>query len=327
VTDDTAAALTSLLPFSLVPRTPSGAARTWRTWQACIDDYLQGACFERTTDRVTKGKRVNVKQARGHRGEDFASQHPNDARAILLSLGTCALEENERGALECYADLLAAYDEWASRPLADPLNPAEAVPETKGNPSGNPRVKPSLPKTMHDRDFTAALAEVPDSPAGLRDRAIYEVCRSWGLRIGEALHMRFEDYDPEAGVLTTPVEGKTGQRSLGIDAGPAMDAVAAWTTVRTRYTHRKPSEYLFCGPDGQMVVYEAVRRRWALSCKRAGVKHINLHALRHTCATQLVEQGVDILTVQAILGHAELGTTMIYLHANNDRVRDALKGR
>ena len=77
----------------------------------------------------------------------------------------------------------------------------------------------------------------------------------------------------------------------------------------------KPRQYLFEGNDGN--VYSQRGAQWAISraVKKAGIaKEVSLHTLRHTYATHLLEQGVNILTIKELLGHAHIETTMVYLH-------------
>lgn len=83
-----------------------------------------------------------------------------------------------------------------------------------------------------------------------------------------------------------------------------------------KYIHaEKPRTYLFEGHDGN--VYSQRGAQWAVSqaVKKAGIaKEVSLHTLRHTYATHLLEQGLNILTIKELLGHAHIETTMIYLH-------------
>jgi integrase/recombinase XerD len=77
----------------------------------------------------------------------------------------------------------------------------------------------------------------------------------------------------------------------------------------------KPRKYLFEGNNGE--AYSQRGAQWAISqaVKKAGIaKQVSLHTLRHTYATHLLEQGINILTIKELLGHAHIETTMIYLH-------------
>ncbi len=85
--------------------------------------------------------------------------------------------------------------------------------------------------------------------------------------------------------------------------------------IRSYIDAEKPRQFLFEGKDG--AAYSQRGAQWAISqaVKKAGiVKEVTLHTLRHTYATHLLEQGVNILAIKELLGHAHINTAMVYLH-------------
>lgn len=82
--------------------------------------------------------------------------------------------------------------------------------------------------------------------------------------------------------------------------------------------------YLFKHPEGKLVTPDELTKKFAAFIKKYQLKPIRFHDLRHSCASILYANGVDILTIQRILGHAQLSTTYMYTHIINDRQNVAL---
>jgi site-specific recombinase XerD len=142
----------------------------------------------------------------------------------------------------------------------------------------------------------------------LKHRLIIGLCYGCGLRCSEVRHLQVTDADIERGMLHVRM-GK-GSKDRCIPLGKMLcRGIAQYISAE------HPRQYLFEGNDGQAlsqrgtqwVVYQAV--------KRAGIrKEVHTHTLRHSYATHLLEQGVNILTIKELLGHAHIETTMVYLH-------------
>lgn len=87
-----------------------------------------------------------------------------------------------------------------------------------------------------------------------------------------------------------------------------------------------PNGLVFHGADGEAVDDKADREAWVVLLNRLGVTPVDLHSARHTAATLLMVQGVDVKIVQALLGHAQATTTRLYQHADQTMARAALEG-
>jgi integrase len=156
-------------------------------------------------------------------------------------------------------------------------------------------------------------------------RAMILVALKGGLRLGELLALRWEDVDLVAGrvmvrrsvtrgYVTTPKSGKAREVPLGE------------TVLRALKAHRHlKGELVFAGDRGAMLVKG--ESKWPLwrACRRAGLRLIGWHALRHTFASHLVMRGVPIKAVQELLGHASIEMTMRYAHLSPDVRRDAVR--
>jgi site-specific recombinase XerD len=142
----------------------------------------------------------------------------------------------------------------------------------------------------------------------LKHRLLIGLCYGCGLRCGEVRQLRVADVDTERGMVHVH-QGK-GKKDRMLPMGTMLAR-----GISKYIQAEKPRTYLFEGNDGN--IYSQRGAQWAIAqaVKKAGiVKEVSLHTLRHTYATHLLEQGVNILTIKELLGHAHIVTTMVYLH-------------
>jgi site-specific recombinase XerD len=142
----------------------------------------------------------------------------------------------------------------------------------------------------------------------LKHRLLIGLCYGCGLRCAEVRQLRVADADTERGMIHVRQGKGNKDRCLPMGAMLARG-------IRSYIDAEKPRQFLFEGNTGD--AYSQRGAQWAVSqaVKKAGiVKEVTLHTLRHTYATHLLEQGVNILTIKDLLGHACIETTMIYLH-------------
>lgn len=142
----------------------------------------------------------------------------------------------------------------------------------------------------------------------LKHRLLIGLCYGCGLRCAEVRQLHVADTDTQRGMVHIH-QGK-GKKDRCVPMG-AMLARG----IQSYINAEKPRQFLFEGNDGN--AYSQRGAQWAVSqaVKKAGiVKEVTLHTLRHTYATHLLEQGLNILTIKDLLGHACIDTTMIYLH-------------
>jgi integrase len=154
--------------------------------------------------------------------------------------------------------------------------------------------------------------------ASEQDAAIYLAAAFTGLRRGELLALRWRDVDFAGhmirvrasyaeGVLTTPKSGKV--RSVPM----APDVATALASLGQRPQWTGDDDLVFFGPAGTFLDGRALRRRYITAVKRAGLRPLRFHDLRHTFGTRMIAKA-DIRRVQEWMGHADVQTTMKYLH-------------
>jgi site-specific recombinase XerD len=138
-----------------------------------------------------------------------------------------------------------------------------------------------------------------------------------GLRVGELVQLEAADFDPEGGGLHVRGKGRRERRVYVVDEG--LRALLARFAAR-------PGTTSLLGPAGRAWSTQAVRRELRGFGLAAGVEgRVTPHMLRHTCATLLLEDGVDLRFLQRLLGHENIATTAIYAHVGDVGLRRALE--
>ena len=185
-----------------------------------------------------------------------------------------------------------------------------------------PRAARRLPVVLSLEEVEALLdAPRPDSPSGVRDRAMLSLLYATGLRVSELVSLPVEALRLDAGFLIA--RGKGNKERLVPVGSRALEAVRLYLAqARPLLLHGRPSRALFVTQRGRGFSRQGF---WKLVCRyarAAGIqKRVSPHKLRHSFATHLVERGADLRSVQAMLGHADLATTQIYTHVDAKRLR------
>ncbi len=165
------------------------------------------------------------------------------------------------------------------------------------------------------------------APTGIRNRALLAVLYRAGLRIAEALALKPKDVDHDAGTITV-LHGKGGKRRVvGIDDG-ALALVELWLAKRKDLGFNG-RHAVFCTLDGKQVS-DAYCRIWLTRIgRKVGIeKRVHPHAFRHTMASDMRREGIDIGVISKQLGHASIATTARYLdHVCPAAVVDAVRAR
>ncbi|MDR0540528.1 MAG: tyrosine-type recombinase/integrase, partial [Spirochaetaceae bacterium] len=160
-------------------------------------------------------------------------------------------------------------------------------------------------------------------PPALRDKALFELIYSCGLRISEAVGINIDDVYFNEGVIL--LRGKGGKERL-VPFGDAAEILltAYLTQARNILLKGKKTEALFVSNLGKRLSRKTAWKNYAALARRSG-KNSKLHTLRHSFATELLAGGADLRSVQILLGHADLSTTQIYTHLDTRRLREAHK--
>ncbi|MDC7228560.1 MAG: site-specific tyrosine recombinase XerD [Spirochaetales bacterium] len=194
-------------------------------------------------------------------------------------------------------------------------NPAKAV--------DMPKLDKKLPSVLSIEDVDKFLALIDiERPAGLRDRALFELIYSCGLRVSEAVGLSFGSIFLEEGLIR--VRGK-GEKDRFVPLGGEVTYWLERYIEDGRPAMVKKADtkgMLFLNYRGQPLTRKGMWKRFRQIAERAGVD-AKIHTLRHSFATHLLQGGADLRSVQELLGHTDISTTQIYTHLSRDDLKNS----
>ena len=194
-------------------------------------------------------------------------------------------------------------------------NPAALVPA--------PKVGRYLPSVLTVEEATSLVEAPKKAPRGaaLRDSAVLEVLYSSGIRVSELTGLKIGDVDLEAGTMR--VTGKGGKTRVAFLGRAAKEALRAYLAARFPDGSPGPDEPLIAGKGGALSVRTVQRivKRRALDGGIA--RRPTPHSMRHSFATHLLDSGLDLRTIQEMLGHSKLSTTQRYTKVGIESLLEA----
>jgi site-specific recombinase XerD len=218
------------------------------------------------------------------------------------------------------ASIRAFYRHLVARGLLE-ASPADLV--------ATPKKDQYLPRVLKAPEVGEVLDAIPaGTPLDLRDRAMFEVAYSAGLRAEELVNLDVTDLDPDAEEMR--VTGK-GSKTRVVPAGePAWRALGEYLDRARPKLARESADggrvepALFLSKSGRRLSTSDVRRRLRISAGRVGAAAgVSPHTLRHSFATHLLEGGADLRSIQELLGHASISTTQTYTRIESKRLKKA----
>jgi len=200
--------------------------------------------------------------------------------------------------------------------------------DTVTKPSPAKRRKRRLPKTI-SRDEAARLLKVPNlrAPTGLRNRCMLELMYRAGLRVAEVCALEPRDVDLTRGTVRV-LDGKGGDGTAYFDVDSVAALISEWKRERKRLGVAGGAP-LFCTLAGETIDTSYMRAMVKRIARRAGLdpSKVSPHVLRHTFATELLDEGFNIRQVQEALRHADVSTTMVYAHVYDAELRARIQRR
>ena len=177
-----------------------------------------------------------------------------------------------------------------------------------------------LPKVLTNEQLGALLqtddTEQPDWKIA-RDTAVIELLYGSGLRVSELCSLDVDSINVKQ--LAVSVMGKGGKERRVPVGEPSLVALKQWVALRTEVVANSSTVALFVNSRGTRLGTRDVRR--IIDARSLAPTHP--HALRHTYATHLLDNGADLRAVQELLGHADVATTQRYTHVSKERLKSA----
>ncbi|MCU0811770.1 MAG: tyrosine recombinase XerC [Thiobacillaceae bacterium] len=172
-----------------------------------------------------------------------------------------------------------------------------------------PKAAKPLPKTLSPDACTQLLDRTTETVLDIRDRAMFELFYSSGLRLSELTGIDLDDLDLSSAEAS--VTGKGNKTRIVPVGTQALQAIRSWLQVRPTTIQRA----LFVSARGTRLSPRSVElrlQRWALNAGLA--QHVHPHMLRHAFASHVLQSSGDLRAVQEMLGHASISTTQVYTH-------------
>lgn len=235
-----------------------------------------------------------------------------DGAAIRMHLSVLH-DKSTPSTLSRKLSALRAFFKFLKLQGAVDANPTEAI--------RTPKIVMKLPDFLSvDEAVQVIEADLGQKELCARDNAILEVLYGGGLRVSEVSGLDIEDIDESSGCAR--VLGKGNKERVVPLGRKAMAAIECYLDVREQLLRKKrvpDEEALFINRDGTRLTVRSIQRMVRKRGLLAGTRcSLHPHALRHSCATHLLEGGADLRMIQDLLGHASLSTTQRYTHVNID---------
>ena len=168
------------------------------------------------------------------------------------------------------------------------------------------------------------LLAQPDTSTvlGFRDRTMYEVLYSTGIRIGELLRLQVQDISLEQGTIFISSGKGLKDRVVPLGETAGKYLVEYVQRIRPMFRQSACENLLFFNKAGKLLKKSGVWKKLMIYAQRAGIKkHVTVHTFRHTLATEMLRRGADLRQIQELLGHANLRTTQLYTHIVKGELR------
>jgi len=207
------------------------------------------------------------------------------------------------------------------RGLYNYLVKEEIITDNPLNFVTNPKKEKYLPKFLNNSDMDKLLSICEDNtPVEQRDSLIIELLYATGLRVSELVNIKIKDIDTKERVIK--VLGKGSKERIVIYNNHTSEALKKYLNDGYHNFNKKNSGYLILNKNGDKLSDRYIRNIIDKKIRKAGINtKISPHTLRHTFATDMLEQGADLVTVKELLGHESLNTTSIYTHITNEQIK------
>lgn len=285
--------------------------------QEWIDKHSEYLALEGKSKRTLRGYRIDLEQFRRFLDESFGSADVASLSAIHIRAFLKWLSERP----DCNRTLarkMAALNSWFKYLKLQGLRTDNPMRKIR-----RPKYEQKLPRFFTEEEMLL-LIRIPDtsSNVGRRNRAIFELLYSCGLRLMELANLHLEDIDYRKALLK--VYGKGNKQRFVPIGKPALEALQDYLKVRPLMATEQSSARLFItyrGKDFDTQQLNIILMRYINLIARE--KGYSPHSIRHSFATHLLSRGADISAIQKLLGHEALSSTELYTHLSLEDIKAA----
>ncbi len=186
----------------------------------------------------------------------------------------------------------------------------------------NPKKERSLPKYVKENDIDEMFS-IPDTrnPYGKRNLLIIRMLYATGIRVSELVNIKVKDINLDE--RTIRILGKGSKERIVVFGNNTKKCLIDYLNNGRYKLDISNQEYLFLNKDGKKISTRYIRKMLDDVIIKASIKvHVSPHMLRHTFATNLLNNGADLVSVKDLLGHSSLNTTSIYTHVTDEKIRE-----
>lgn len=249
--------------------------------------------------------------------------------ALFLEKNNLTIKDDNDKTLKLYLNYI--YDKKISnksisrhlsslRTYYDFLKKENIVTENIFKNVKNPKIEKTIPNFISHDKLNEIFTSFNDSNLDIRNRLVIELLYATGLRVGELVNIKIKDID--FGAQSIKVLGKGSKERYVFYNNTTKEVLKKYLVVRKKI-QKKANDYLLLNDKGTPIKEASVRKIIQTTLMKCGIKSkITPHTFRHTFATDLLNQGLDLVNVKELLGHASLNTTSIYTHITNDRIKE-----
>ncbi len=285
--------------------------------QSAIDDFILYLATERgLSDNYQLSTRRSLEEFAEWLSRTKQIAGPCDVTLALIGdyLAHCKRKGLSAASIKLVVVALKIFFRFLHARRRIESDPAETLPL--------PRVERYLPETLNEMDVERLLNSVPtNQPLGLRDRAMIELLYASGLRISELANARLENLALDQGTIR--VTGKGNKTRIVPVGKQAREAVAVYLDrERPVLVKKRTGSEIFLSTRGTKLTTVRIWQIIKRIARHAGLEqNVYPHLLRHSFATHLLGNGADLRIIQEMLGHADISTTQIYTHVDQQRLK------
>ncbi len=295
-----------------------------------LEEAISGFCDSLRTERNMSEHTIRAYRTDLRTYKDWAERRGIDGLSLTYRQMRGYLVELDRAGYEKTTanrrlSALRSFFAWACVVGYAESNPAELLQ--------GPKQKKSLPRAIRSAEMQKLLAVWSPvdnegnprelSPEELRNQALLEFLYACGARISEASGLLVSNVD--LSLLQVKVLGKGNKERIIPLHDTAMEVMHLYLAEsRPQLLGGKTSEFFFVSNTGKQLSADGMRLIYKKALAAAGLDlSLSPHAMRHTFATDVLDGGADLRSVQEMLGHSSLSTTQIYTHLSVDRLKEA----
>lgn len=279
-----------------------------------IEEFLSYLSYERKySDNTIKNYGNDLEEFSNFikdRGKDYLNLEYSNVTEYMVHLGNFKLSSTS---INRHLSAIRSFYEYMIKNGYAKSSPFKVI--------SGPKKEKKLPNYLNYNEFEDLVSACDETALGLRNRMILELLFATGIRVSEAVSIKLDDIDFKGREIK--VFGK-GKKTRIVYFNKVCQKVMSEYVLNARQELLKGrrSEYLLINHLGNPLTRRGIADILDKLIRKSSLKHkISPHTMRHTFATQMLNNGMDIREVQELLGHERLSTTSIYTHVSNEELR------